>query len=201
MSWIKSDLRLKGEFVELIPMTEEHFDVLFEMAEDRRIWEFLNNDMSTYEKKLVFFQSAMQSKHAGDQFPFVVYHQKEQKIIGSTRYMHVNQPHRSVEIGATWYHPNYWASVVNLECKMLLLTHAFEELKTIRVWLKTSVENIRSQKAIQKIGAKYEGVLRNEMIRDNGTYRSSAYFSIIDNEWSEVKENLQRLIEVKKGKA
>lgn len=197
MNWIKPDITLGGDFVDLLPMEEKHFDELLVLAQEQRIWEFLPNDMSTIEKHRAYFYRALELKEEGGQFPFVVYHKMEKRIIGSSRYMFIDEKHRKLEIGATWYQPVYWGSIVNLECKLLMLTHCFEELKTIRVWLKTSVENIRSRKAIEKIGAKFEGILRNDMIRDNGTKRNSAYYSIIDDEWEETKAHLQNLINKK----
>ncbi len=104
--------------------------------------------------------------------------------------MDIQPNHKKLEIGWTWLHPDYWGTEVNLECKLLLLTYCFEELKTYRVQFKTDENNIRSRKAIEKIGGKFEGILRHDMIRDNGTKRNSAYFSIIDSEWGDVKRAL-----------
>ena len=97
--------------------------------------------------------------------------------------MNIEPVHKKLEIGWTWLHPEYWASEINLECKLLLMTFCFEEWNAVRVQLKTDENNIRSRKAIEKIGGQFEGVLRNDMIRDNGTNRNSVYFSILDTEW------------------
>ena len=107
--------------------------------------------------------------------------------------MDIFPKHKKLEIGSTWLHPGYWATEINLECKLLLLTYCFEELKAVRVQLKTDENNIRSRKAIEKIGGQFEGVLRNEIIRDNGTKRNSAIYSIIDEEWTAKKERLIEL--------
>ena len=126
--------------------------------------------------------------------PFVIIHKQDGKIIGSTRLMHIDPPHRKLEIGWTWLHPDYWATAVNLECKLLLLSFCFETLQAVRVQLRTDERNIRSRKAIAKIGGKYEGILRHDLIRDNGTFRNSAYFSLIHTEWSDAKTNLTTLL-------
>ena len=124
----------------------------------------------------------MNEKEKETQFPFVIYHKVHKKIIGATRFLDIQAQHKKLEIGWTWLHPNYWGTTVNLECKLLLLTYCFEKLNAIRVQFKTDENNIRSRKAIEKIGGKFEGILRNDMLRDNGTKRNSAYYSIIDSE-------------------
>ena len=111
--------------------------------------------------------------------------------------MDIHPKDRKLEIGWTWLHPDYWATAINPECKLLLLTYCFETLKTIRVQLKTSDINLRSRKAIEKIGGKFEGVLRKDRIRDNGVPRNSAYFSIIEEEWESAKKNLEKLLSLR----
>jgi RimJ/RimL family protein N-acetyltransferase len=111
--------------------------------------------------------------------------------------MDIQQQHKKLEIGSTWLHPTYWATVVNLECKLLLLTHCFEVLEASRVQLKTDENNIRSRKAIEKIGGQFEGILRSDMLRDNNTKRNSAYYSIIAEEWPVIKIKLTDLYNAK----
>jgi RimJ/RimL family protein N-acetyltransferase len=191
MNWIKSNTILNGELVELIPLEEKHFSELDILAREKRIWEFTSKTIFSSEKCFQVLNHALVEKERGTEFPFVILHKYENKLIGSTRLMNIEPEHKKLEIGWTWLHPDYWATSVNLECKLLLLTFCFEELKTNRVQLKTDENNIRSQKAILKIGAKYEGTLRHDCIRDNGTIRNSKYFSIINTEWEEVRQNLQ----------
>ncbi|MES2478491.1 MAG: GNAT family protein [Bacteroidota bacterium] len=193
MSWIKLNTILKGELVTLIPLEEKHFVELELIAREKRIWEFIPIDMSTAEKRLQVFAKAILEREAGKQYPFVIIQHSSQKIIGSTRLMNIEPEHKKIEIGWTWLHPDYWSTAVNLECKLLLLTFCFEELKAIRVQLKTDENNIRSRKAIMKIGGQYEGILRNDWIRENGTIRNTVYFSIIDSEWNDTKKNLSML--------
>lgn len=194
MSWIPLNTILKGAFVELLPLEEKHFAALELLARDKRIWEFIPADMSNTAKCMKSFQNAILEREAGTQYPFVIVQQSSQKIIGSTRLMNIVPEHKKIEIGWTWLQPDYWATAVNPECKLLLLTFCFEELKAIRVQLKTDENNIRSRKAIMNIGAQYEGILRNDWIRENGTIRNSAYFSIIDSEWNMAKKYLSMLL-------
>ena len=140
----------------------------------------------------------MAERKKGNQFPFVIFHKHNKKLIGSTRFLDIQPKHKKLEIGSTWLHLDYWATEVNLECKLLLLTYCFENLQTIRVQLKTDENNIRSRKAIEKIGGQFEGILRNDMIRANNTIRNSAYYSILINEWNEKKLKLAELIQRKK---
>ena len=197
MNWIKNGTTLTGEVMLLLPLEKKHFQELNEVAKEIWIWEFHPVDMSTDDKRLIAFARALEERDKGNQFPFVVFHQKEKKIIGSTRLMDIHFLHRKLEIGWTWLHPDYWATAVNLECKFLLLSFSFEELKALRVQLKTDENNIRSRKAIAKIGGQYEGILRKDILRDNGTSRNSVYFSLLDNEWERAKINLQGLLQRK----
>ncbi|MFZ4798034.1 MAG: GNAT family N-acetyltransferase [Bacteroidia bacterium] len=197
MNWIDGNTTLVGGYIKLVPMDEIHFEDLTFIGNETKIWEFIPTDMSSKEKRFQTFLNAMIEREKGAQFPFIVYHQHDNKIIGSTRLMNIEPKHMKLEIGWTWLHPDYWATAVNLECKLLLLNFCFEELKAIRVQLKTDENNIRSQKAILKIGAQFEGVLRNDWIRDNGTIRNSAYFSIINSEWKNARENLNLIIKEK----
>ena len=189
---------LDGQTVKLISLEKEHFSELENLAKDKKIWEFYPLDGTSSEKFLSAFELALIEMKNGTQFAFVIFHKEENKIIGSTRYLDIQNKHKKLEIGWTWLHPNYWATDVNLECKLLLLTHCFEELKTSRVQLKTDENNLRSRKAIQKIGGEFEGILRNDMIKDNGIKRNSAYYSIIEEEWECKKSLLTELLNEKR---
>ena len=197
--WIKYPTFLKGEVVNLIPLEKEHFTELKNLAKEKRIWEFYTLDGTDSKVFSETLYNAIIERENGVQFPFVIFHKPSNKIIGSTRFLEIQSTHKKLEIGWTWLHPDYWATEINLECKLLLLTFCFEELKAIRVQLKTDENNLRSRKAIGKIGGQYEGILRNDMLRDNGTKRNSAYYSIIDNEWNEVKLRLTELYQIKKN--
>ena len=198
-NWIKNPTVLNGQTVRLISLEKEHFPELEALSKDKRIWEFYPFDVTNSEKFIAAFETALMEREKGNQFPFVIFHKQENKIIGSTRYIDIQPKHKKLEIGWTWLHPDYWATAVNLECKLLQLTHCFEELKTVRVQLKTDENNLRSRKAIEKIGARFEGILRNDMIKDNGIKRNSVYYSFIDEEWESNKLRLAELVEAKKN--
>jgi RimJ/RimL family protein N-acetyltransferase len=119
---------------------------------------------------------------------------ESRKAIGCTRYLDIHPEHRNLEIGGTWYGAPYQGTGVNSEAKYLLLRHAFETLGCIRVQLKTDLRNLRSQRAIERIGAKREGLLREHMILPDGTIRSSVYYSILVSEWPEVKVRLEEMM-------
>ncbi len=130
----------------------------------------------------------------GADLPFAVIHLKSDRAIGATRFMDIRSEHRGLEIGGTWYGVDYQGSGINTEAKYLLLHHAFEVLGCIRVQMKTDLRNLRSQRAIEKLGAVKEGVLRNHMIRSDGLVRSSVMYSIIDREWPDVKRKLEETL-------
>jgi len=127
------------------------------------------------------------------QLPFAIVETARDKVIGSTRYLNIKPEHRSREIGWTWLGQNWQRTAINTETKLLLLSHAFEKLGCIRVEFKTDTRNERSQRALQRIGATKEGVLRNHMIVQDEFVRDSVYFSVISSEWLDVKERLERL--------
>jgi RimJ/RimL family protein N-acetyltransferase len=133
----------------------------------------------------------LQRAESGSDLPFAVIHLAQGKAIGATRYLEIRPQHRGLEIGGTWYGLAYQRTGVNTECKYLLLKHAFEILGCVRVQFKSDSRNEKSIAAIKRIGAKPEGILRNHMILSDGTLRHSAYFSILDSEWSEVKRMLE----------
>ncbi len=127
------------------------------------------------------------------QLPFAIIETVKGRVIGSTRYLNIRPEHRSLEIGWTWLGQNWQCTAVNTETKLLLLSHAFEQLGCVRVEFKTDSRNERSQQALQRIGATKEGVLRNHMVVQDDFVRDSVYFSIISDEWLDIKERLKRL--------
>lgn len=192
MNWIKQPTILENDIIQLLPLCSSHFDELVSIGSDSRIWEFMSINGTDNETLLTHLRSALLKRTTEEQYPFTVYHKHDKRIIGSTFYHNIFPQHRKLEIGWTWYHPDYWKTSVNRNCKLLLLTNAFEELKAIRVQLITDKNNARSRAAIEGIGAVLEGIHRNERIRANGMYRDSVMYSIIDSEWPEVKAQLER---------
>ena len=184
-------VELIGKHVRLGPMTEAHVPGLAAIGLDDNIWEHMlygemrsEDDMRTWVREII----------SRSDVPFVAIHLASGRVAGATRYLNIDPVNRGLEIGGTWYGVEFQRTAVNTECKYLLLKHAFETLDCIRVQLKTDSRNVRSQRAIERIGAKREGVLRNHMILPDGRYRDSVYFSIIDSEWPVVKVRLEKML-------
>jgi N-acetyltransferase len=191
MAWIEHPVLPEGERVRLVPLDNAHFSALAAIAKDARIWEKMSID-GTDEARLVrHLKSAILKRGTGEQYPFTIIDRTKDKIIGSTMFHNIFPEHRKLEIGWTWYDPAYWRTGYNRECKLLLLTYCFERLMTVRVQLQTDENNTRSRIAIEGIGGKLEGVLRKERIRSNGSFRNTAMYSIIDDEWPAAKKLIQ----------
>ena len=192
MNWIQYPLILEGEKVKLVPLDSSHFATLAAVAAQDQIWQYISINGADRDRLLQHLKSALLKRATGEQYPFTIIDKLTGKIIGSTMYHNMYPEHRKLEIGWTWYNPGYWRTGYNRECKLLLLTHCFEQLKAVRVQLQTDETNIRSRTAILGIGATFEGVMRKERIRSNGTFRNTAMYSIVDDEWPEVKERLMK---------
>jgi RimJ/RimL family protein N-acetyltransferase len=189
--WITHPTILKGTQLELHPLEKEHFDQLFSAAADEELWRLIPTDCSKREAFDIAYNFALAERDKGNQYPFVIYHKETKALIGSTRLFEIFPNDKKLEIGWTWLIKEYWGTTINLESKLVLLTYCFEELKTRRVQLKTDVNNLRSRKAIEKIGGEFEGVFRKDKIKANGESRSAAYYSIIDDEWEFAKAKIR----------
>ena len=194
-------ITLTGRHIQLEPMRPEHAAALLEAGRAPEIWEWMPVRPLTSAAMDIWIARALTAQLQGREYPFVVIRLMDGRVIGSTRYLEVQEEDRTVEIGWTWYSPDTWGGVVNPEAKYLLMRHAFEDWHAIRVALKTDIKNVHSQAAIRKLGAKYEGTLRNHRIRTDGTYRDTVLFSIIETEWPGVKPNLERRISEAAGRA
>ena len=191
MTWIEP-VTLTGKFVRLEPMSEAHIPALAEIGVGQDFWHFmLYGDMKTEADMRNWVLDILSRK--GD-VPFVVIQLSSGRVAGATRYLNVMPKDRGLEIGGTWYGLDFQRTAVNTETKYLLLKHAFETLGCIRVQLKTDARNVRSQKAIERIGGVKEGVLRNHMILPDGTIRDSVYYSILDSEWEGAKVRLENIL-------
>ena len=187
---------LTGKYARLEPMTEAHIPALAEIGVGHPFWDFMvYGRMETVEDMRGWVLDVLSRGAKGTDLPFVAVHLASARVAGATRYLNIEPQHRGLEIGGTWYGPEFQRTAVNTECKYLLLCHAFEMLGCIRVQLKTDLRNKRSQKAIERIGAVKEGVLRNHMILPDGYYRHSVYYSILDTEWPQVKKRLEGMME------
>jgi RimJ/RimL family protein N-acetyltransferase len=185
---------LTGDLIRLEPLSFNHLVDLSEVGSDPSIWSRMPyGDITTFERMKTFVEDVLARQAKGWDLPFAVIDQKGGRAIGCTRYLDIQVNHRGIEIGGTWYGVSYQRTGVNTECKALLLTHAFETLGAIRVQLKTDLRNDRSQRAIERIGATLEGVLRENMILPDGYRRSTVYYSILESEWPTVKQKIEAL--------
>lgn len=186
---------LTGKHVRLEPLSEAHVPGLTEIGSGQDFWNFmLYGDIQTEADMRNWVLDIMARGKRGTDLPFAVIHLASGRAAGATRYLNILPRDRGLEIGGTWYGTEFQRTAVNTECKYLLLTHAFETLGCIRVQLKTDLLNVRSQKAIERIGAVREGVLRNHMILPDGRIRHSVFYSIIDSEWEGVKKRLEEML-------
>lgn len=182
--------KLKGTFVTLEPMALGHLAELCAIGLDPSIWEFMVDRITDRSGMLRFIETSLGDQAKGLALPFVTRLADSNKIVGSTRFGNIDAVNRRTEIGWTWIAPEWQQTRVNTEAKLLMLTHAFEVWKCIRVEFKTDATNVRSRNAILRLGAKEEGTLRRHMITDAGRFRDSVYFSILDTEWDLVKAGL-----------
>jgi RimJ/RimL family protein N-acetyltransferase len=182
---------LAGRHIRLEPLTLEHHAALCDIGLSDDIFRWYTKPLRSRDDMLEFIQTALQWQADGTALPFVTIDQSGGRPVGSTRYMNIDKPNRHVEIGSTWIAPPWQRTAVNTEAKYLMLRHAFETLGCIRVELKTDALNQRSRDAILRIGAKYEGIFRNHMVCVDGRLRNSAWYSIIDSEWPQVKAALE----------
>ena len=186
---------LHGKYVRLEPIGPQHAEDLFRVGADETIWRFSSRPAFTsLDDAKQWVVSCMSRNDTEGRVQFAVVHQGEGCAIGSTGYLDIDRPNRALEIGMTWYGTAYQRTAVNTECKFLLLSHAFEELGALRVCLKADHRNTRSLRAIERIGAIREGVLRNHRIARDGVNRHSVYYGIIDSDWPRVRNRLQAIL-------
>lgn len=186
---------LRGNAVYLSFATEADREALRPLAKNDRIWEFTKTLMvtDTYDAQFnEYFDVALATAKEGQ--AFVIRRTDDDAIIGMTRVHSYTAKDKWAEIGHTWYVPEVWGQVHNKECKLLLLQYLFEKAGLCRVQFRVAHQNLRSQRAVEKIGGTKEGVLRKHGFRNDGTPKDTVVFSIIDDEWPEKKKNLQHLI-------
>ncbi len=186
-------ITLTGRHVRLEPMRMEHALALFEATNDEDSWRY----MSTPPPRSVadtegYVRAALNLQILGEHLPWIGRRIVDGKIVGTTRFGAIDRVNRSVEIGWTMWSPDARRTAVNTEAKYLQLRHAFDDLGALRVWLKTDAINVRSQQAIERIGATLEGTIRNERIMPTGRVRDAKYYSIIDRDWPDVRRSLER---------
>lgn len=188
-------LQEPGFTVALEPLSLDHAADLCAAGDEDDLWTYLLTQrprtVGDYRR---YIETAFALQHAGSELPFATIDLSTGRAVGTTRYMEILRPHRSLEIGHTWLSAAYRRTRANTECKFLLLRHAFEKLGAVRVQLKTDHRNTRSQTAIERIGAKFEGRLRRHRINPDGYIRDTMMYSIIREEWPEIRERLRALL-------
>jgi len=188
-------ITLEGNHVRLVPLTAAHKESLISAAADGELWNSTFTVVPSSETISAYLDAAFEGQAQGRELPFVIIQKSTGVVVGTTRFYFIDRENRSAEIGYTWLAAKAQRTMVNTEAKLLLLRHAFEYWNCIRVSLVTDVLNEQSQKAILRLGAKQEGILRNHLIMPDGRYRDSVCFSIIEAEWPDVKARLEARLE------
>ncbi len=188
-AWTRGPV-LEGERVRLEPLDERHVPGLLAAATDPATWTWLFERLDDEAVLRAWLADALRARDAGTELPFATLDARTGRVVGSTRYMAITPAHRRLEIGWTWLAPAAWGTGINVEAKLLLLTHAFETLGAMRVELKTDARNERSRTAILALGAQFEGVFRKHMRMADGRIRDSAWYAITDDDWPVVRARL-----------
>ena len=188
MAWLEP-VSLSGPHAQLKPLSQDHCDGLIEAVKDGELWKLWYTFVPKPEDMRKEIDRRLGLQAAGSMLPFTVV-DAEGKIAGMTTYMNVDAPNRRVEIGSTWYAKRVQRSALNTQCKLLLLSHAFEKLDCIAVEFRTHFFNHQSRRGIERLGAKLDGILRSHQIAPNGTLRDTVVYSIIAGEWPTVKAHL-----------
>lgn len=181
---------LEDETVRLELLQAAHFDQLLPVALNTELWKFTINKIRSEADFRNYFNTALEEKASKKSYPFAVFDKQQQQYAGSTRLLNIDFNNKRSEIGNTWIAPYLHGAGFNKHCKFLLLNFCFETLLLNRVELKTNLLNLRSQKAMLKIGAVKEGIFRKHIINDDGSTRDSVYFSFINDEWPEIKASI-----------
>jgi RimJ/RimL family protein N-acetyltransferase len=192
MSWL-APVVLEGPHARLVPLAHEHAEGLREAVRDGELWRLWFTNVPAPEDMDREIERRLGLQEQGSMLPWTVF-DADGRIVGMTTYMNVEAAHRHVEIGSTWYAERVQRTALNTQCKRLLLAHAFESLDCIAVELRTHRLNTRSRRAIERIGAQLDGVLRSHQIARDGSLRDTAVYSIIAAEWPTVRAELDRML-------
>jgi N-acetyltransferase len=187
---------MEGRYIRLVPLGRDHARPLAEIGTDPEIWKWMSVGFcGTPELMGRMVDRLLDGQNAGTDLPFTTVLRPDDRPVGMTRYLGIDRPNRNVEVGGTWIPQTLWRSPVNTESKLLMLGHAFDVEGCERVQIKTDLNNLRSQRAIERIGSQREGVLRRHMFRPDGTFRDSVVYSILRTEWPAVRRRLERALE------
>ncbi|MDQ6835446.1 MAG: GNAT family N-acetyltransferase [Actinomycetota bacterium] len=187
---------LTGRLAIVEPLTVAHQDGLAAAAGEPELFVWMPTDMASSREALRdWLQAAVTAAQAGREVPFAIRAAATGEVVGSTRFLELRFEHRRAEIGWTWLRRSAWSTGINVETKLMLLGHAFEEVGLRRVEFKTDARNERSRGALSALGASFEGIMRKHMVLPGGAARDSAYFSVIDDEWPQLRSRLRRRVE------
>ena len=189
MAWIDA-VTLRGSDVTLVPLDPSHRDDLIDAVKDGELWQLWYTSIPTPDAMQAEINRRLDLQAKGEMLPFTAVTTSDNKAVGMTTYMNVDAAYRRLEIGSTWYRKSAQRTLLNTECKLLMLTHAFETLDCIAVELRTHFFNQQSRRAIERLGAKLDGILRSHQVATNGTLRDTCVYSIIAAEWPTVKAGL-----------
>ena len=192
---------LTGRFVRLEPLTPGQVDALARFAYEPSIWTWMPATVTDRESLAAWVDEALAGERAGTMLPFATVLVAQDLVVGSTRFLNIAARDGRMEIGATWIAVPHQRSIVNTEAKYLMLKHAFETLGATRVELKTHSKNEKSRRAIERIGAVFEGIHRKHMLHQDGSRRDTAWYSIVDDEWPDVKKRLEAVLNGNSGNA
>jgi len=181
---------LHGQHVSLVPLAHSHHDDLAEGLQDGELWALWYTLVPTPDRLRAEIDRRLELQRQGSMIPFAVIEKSTGQAVGMTTFMHIDALNRRLEIGSTWYRKRVQRSALNTECKLLLLTHAFDVLSCIAVEFRTHFFNQQSRAAIERLGAKMDGILRQHQFAPNGTLRDTCVYSILDREWPAVKAHL-----------
>jgi RimJ/RimL family protein N-acetyltransferase len=190
MPWL-TPVTLRASRATLVPLSQAHHDDLAEATRDGELWKLWYTIVPSPEQMAGEIDRRLGLQAAGSMLPFAVIDTPTGRAVGMTTYMNVDSVNRRVEIGSTWYRKSVQRTELNTQCKLLLLTHAFQALQCIAVELRTHFFNFQSRAAIERLGARLDGVLRNQQLSDNGTIRDTCVYSIIASEWPTVEAHLR----------
>ncbi|MBT9329941.1 GNAT family N-acetyltransferase [Paracidobacterium acidisoli] len=182
---------LEGSLVRLEPLRIEHLPALAAIAFHPEIWRWMPLHVETEDDLRRWIEKALADANAGRAMPWITWSKRHNRYVGSTRFMDIDRANRILELGSTWIDPEVQRTGINAEAKYLQMTYAFEVMGAMRVGLKTHHLNLQSQNAMRAMGATYEGTLRNSVIQPDGSIRHSVWFSVISEEWPQVKAAME----------
>ena len=191
MTAFTAPITLRGRHASLEPLSAAHHDDLVEATRDGKLWKLWYTSVPSPEGMRAEIERRLELQRAGSMLPWTVRSLATGKIVGMTTYMNIDATYRRVEIGSTWYAKSAQRTALNTECKLMLLRHAFESLACIAVEFRTGFFNHASRRAIERLGAKQDGILRSHLRYADGSLRDTVVFSIIAAEWPAVKQHLE----------